>query len=51
MPIASADGCIPVKDLSTSSKDDWKIKARITKKGKKISYQNGCLFKIELIDE
>lgn len=23
----------------------------MTKKGKKISYQNGCLFKIELIDE
>ncbi len=33
------------------SGEDWRIKARVTKKCKKVSYQNGCLFKIELIDE
>ena len=41
----------PIKTLSIQSGEDWIIKARITKKGKVVSYQNGCLFKIELIDE
>lgn len=34
-----------------SSGETWKIKARVTKKGKKVQYASGCLFKIELIDE
>ncbi|TNV82512.1 hypothetical protein FGO68_gene2808 [Halteria grandinella] len=46
-----ADGIIPIKNLNMASGDDWTIKAQITKKGKKISYQNGFLFKIDLIDE
>ena len=41
----------PIKTLNIQSGEDWIIKARITKKGKVVSYQNGCLFKIELIDE
>jgi replication factor A1 len=42
---------IPIKELSMQSGEDWIIKVRITKKGKKIAYQTGCLFKIEMIDE
>ena len=42
---------VPIKSLNVQSGEDWVIKARVTKKGKKVSYSNGCLFKIELIDE
>jgi replication factor A1 len=31
--------------------ENWIIKGQVTKKGKKIQYQNGFLFKIDLIDE
>ncbi|CDW83621.1 replication protein a 70 kda dna-binding subunit-like [Stylonychia lemnae] len=50
---------IPIKDLNTSSGEDWHIKARvrfpfnkfqITKKGNIISYQAGRMFKIEIVD-
>jgi len=42
---------VPIKSLNTLSGEDWLIKARVTKKSKKVCYSNGCLFKIELIDE
>eukprot|EP00347_Sterkiella_histriomuscorum_P022069 403331791 len=42
---------IPIKDLNTASGEDWFIKGRVTKKGKKIVYATGFMLKIELIDK
>ena len=36
--------------MNTSSGEDWFIKARVTKKGNKITYSTGVLFKVELVD-
>lgn len=48
-------GYIPIKKLNPSMKWDWRIKARMTKKGEKRNWKNergeGYLMNIELIDE
>ena len=48
-------GYIPIKKLNPSMKWDWRIKARVTKKGEKRNWKNergeGYLMNIELIDE
>lgn len=42
---------VPISSLDMQSGEDWIIKAKVYKKSNKVSYQAGCLFKIELIDE
>ena len=54
--IAYADGgFIPIANLSPSLRWDWRIKARVTKKGEKRTWKNdkgeGYLINVDLIDE